>query len=65
MYYLSLLYVTVGDVVLEIGTGGSVSLISKEIGKIFSVPQQNQAQFLNPVTFLGLNPVSQFLRLDF
>ena len=56
---------TVGDTVLEIGTGNSVSLISKEIDSLFSALQQNQARFLNSLIFLGLNPVSQFLRPDF
>ena len=58
-------FTTVGDTVLEIGTGKSVSLISKEIGSFFSALQQNQARFLNSLIFLGLNPVSQFLRPDF
>ena len=35
---------TVGDVVLEIGTGGSVSLISKESGKFFSEPLRGAAK---------------------
>ena len=47
---------TVGDVVLEIGTGGSASLISKKIGKIFSAP-------LRGATKLGsISKSSHFLR---
>ena len=47
---------TVGDVVLEIGTGGSASLISKKIDKIFSAP-------LCGATKLGsFSKLSHFLR---
>ena len=35
---------TVGDVVLETETGGSVSLISKEIGKNFVAPLHGAAK---------------------
>ena len=50
---------TVRAIVLEIGTGGSVSLISKEAGHFFLAPLRGAAETGS------ISKVSQFLRSPF